>query len=67
MAFGERAMIDGRKRAGTIITRTDSFFAIVGREAYDRLLKKDQETKMLEKIAFMKNVHYMKNWKAKEI
>ena len=67
MSFGERAMMDGRKRAGTVVTRTDCHYAVVGRDAYDRLLKKDQETKILEKIAFMKNIVYMKNWKSKEI
>ena len=60
-------MMDGRKRAGTMVTRTDCYFAIVGREAYDRLLKKDQETKIMEKIAFMKNISYMRTWKSKEI
>ena len=60
-------MMDGRKRAGTMVTRTDCYFAIVGREAYDRLLKKDQETKIMEKISFMKNIHYMRTWKSKEI
>lgn len=66
-SFGERAMLDNKKRAGTIITMTDCHFAIVGREAYDRLLKKDQEMKIYEKILFMKQVAYMRTWKMKEI
>ena len=40
-SFGERAMIDGKKRGGTIITMTDCHFAVVNKDAYDRLLRKD--------------------------
>ena len=39
--FGERAMRDGKKRGGTIITMNDCHFAVVNKDAYDRLLRKD--------------------------
>jgi CRP-like cAMP-binding protein len=41
MYFGELALLNKKPRAGTILTLTDCFFAVVDADVYERLLKKD--------------------------
>ena len=67
MYFGELALIKKATRAGTIVTMTDCYFAVVNADAYERLMKKDSQTKMEENVAFLRQIPYLQNWKQKEL
>ena len=67
MYFGELALINKRPRAGTIVTIADSYFAVINADAYERLMKKDSQTKMEENVAFLRQIPYISNWKQKEV
>jgi len=41
MYFGELALLNKKPRAGTIVTLTDCFFAVIDALSYERLLKKE--------------------------
>ena len=41
-AFGELALSFHRPRAGTVLCVTGCFFAVIGADAYEKLIKKDQ-------------------------
>ena len=41
-SFGELSLINNQTRGGTIVTLTDCHFAIVTRDAFEKLIKKDK-------------------------
>lgn len=67
MYFGELSLLNKKPRAGTIRTMTDCFFASIDAEAYERLLKKDNQTQMEENFRFIKQIPYFTDWKIKEL
>ena len=40
-SFGEIALANNKPRGGTIVTLTDCHYAIVTKDAYEKLIKKD--------------------------
>ena len=65
-SFGELSLLNHQPRAGTVLTLTDCFFAVIGAEGYERLLKKDIALKMTANVKFLRQIPYMQNWLMKE-
>lgn len=65
-SFGERALLEKQFRAGTVITLTDCYFAVVTRQSYDKLMKKSNTLKKLEDIAFLSQIKFLNGWLRKE-
>lgn len=42
MSFGELALLSGKPRAGTVVTLTDCYFAVINADSFDKLLRKDK-------------------------
>ena len=67
MYFGELALQNKKPRAGTILTLTDSHYAVVNAETYERLLKKDTATKQEANSSFLRQIPYITNWNPKQV
>ena len=62
MTFGELALHNRRPRAGTIVTLSDCFFAVITAESYEKLLRKDMALKMANNVSFLRQVPYIRGW-----
>ena len=47
MSFGELALLSKKPRAGTVLTLTDCYFAVINANDFDKLLKKDKALRMV--------------------
>ena len=66
MSFGELALLRNKPRAGTVLTLTDCYFAVINADDFDILLKKDKALKIATSVAFMRQVPYINNWLVKD-
>ena len=66
MTFGDLAIHNRRPRAGTIVTLSDCFFAVISADSYEKLLKKDIAKKMAENVSFLRQVPYICKWSIKD-
>lgn len=69
--FGELALIDGdignSKRTASIRCATDCFFGVVGKDVYNRLIKKEQEAALSLVIDFYSRNQYLQEMRADAI
>lgn len=69
--FGELALIDGdvgnSKRTASIRCATDCFLGVVGKDVYNRLIKKEQEAALSIVIDFYSQNQYMQDMRADAI
>lgn len=66
MSFGELALLSKKPRAGTVLTLTDCYFAVINAQDFDKLLKKDKALKISNNITFLRQVPYIRNWLIKD-
>ena len=67
MYFGDLALLTTKPRAGTVVTLSDSYFAIIDRDTYSKLLKREELAKMAKNVKFLKQIPYLRNWTYKEV
>lgn len=67
MYFGDLALLTSKPRAGTVVTLSDCYFAIIDKNTYSKLLKKEESEKMAKNVKFLKQIPYMRNWTYKEV
>ena len=60
-------MLTGKNRAGTVVTITDCYFAIITRDSYEKLILKDEKQKMQANVRFLRNVPYVSDWFNREV
>jgi len=60
-------LLTGKSRAGTVVTVTDCYFAIIHRDSYEKLILKDEKHKMLTNVRFLRTIPYISNWFNREI
>lgn len=46
MSFGDLALVHKQRRAGTVLTLTNCFFAVVSADGFHKLIKKNQAAKV---------------------
>ena len=66
VSFGELALLNNKPRAGTVVTLTDCFFAVINAESFDKLLRKDKALSMATNVKFLRQVPYIKHWLIRE-
>ena len=66
MSFGELSLLNRKPRAGTVVTLTDCYFAVIHADSYEKLIKKDVAMKMARNVKFLRQIPYMQNWLIKE-
>lgn len=61
-SFGELALISSKPRAATIRAKTRSYFAVLGKADYQKVLLKIQEKELNKKIDFFKSLPIFQDW-----
>ena len=54
MSFGDLALLSNKPRAGTVLTLSDCYFAVINASDFDKLLKKDKALKIFNSITFLR-------------
>ena len=67
MSFGDLALVHKQRRAGTVLTLTNCFFAVVSADGFHKLIKKNQAAKVNTVIQFLKQIPYIEDWIPKDI
>lgn len=65
-SFGELALLNNKPRAGTVVTLTDCYFAVINADSFDKLLRKDKALKITNNVRFLRQVPYIRNWLIRE-
>ena len=60
-------MLNRKPRAGTVISISACFFAVIGVDSYEKLLKRDIQTKMTNNVTFLRQIPYVTHWYLKEV
>ena len=55
-AFGELALLTNKPRAASIICKTDTHFAILEKEYFDKILKINEQKKLFGQIEFLEKI-----------
>ena len=53
--FGELGLINNKRRAATIICTEDTYFAVLSKEDYDRILLTSERRRLYQKISFFRD------------
>ena len=53
-SFGELSLLRGDPRAGTVVTKSDCHFAVVGAASYEKLIKKSEQIKIAGIVKFLR-------------
>ena len=61
-SFGELALQNRRPRAGTVVTLSDCYFAVINGDNYEKLLKKDIASRMQTNVSFLRQIPYIAKW-----
>ena len=54
MHFGHLALMQNKARAGTVVCLSGCIFAVIGAEAYEKLLKKENASALMSSVNFFK-------------
>lgn len=60
--FGELALISKKPRAATIICKEDCHFGILEKKDFNRILKTNEEKKLIEEMNFFANLSVFQHW-----
>jgi CRP-like cAMP-binding protein len=66
-SFGELALINDAPRAATIACHKECYFAVIGRQEYQRVLKKIEWKAVQLKIDFFLNLPFLSHWTRHQI
>ena len=65
--FGDIALLKSKGRAGTVLSQTGCFFAVIGGDSYEKLLRKEMLQEQSNSIVFLRQIPYMNNWSNKDV
>ncbi len=60
--FGELALIKNQPRAATILAKKRSFFAVLDRQTYKRVLMKIEQKRLNKAVGFLHSLPFFKSW-----
>jgi len=60
--FGELALISKKPRAATIICKEDCNFGILEKKDFNRILKSNEEKKLIEEMNFFADLNIFHHW-----
>ena len=61
-SFGELALLNDANRAATITCKKDCYFATIGRDEYEKVLKRIEQKNQQKTIAFFKSLPFLQHW-----
>ena len=66
-SFGELALLNDAKRAATVKALRPSFFAVIDREGYNKVLKRIESKQLTAKVDFLSQMPFLAHWTKSQI